>query len=549
MREFRILGPLEVVDESGAIALGGQKQRALLGLLLMRAGEVVATDRLVDQLWGEQPPRTATTSLQNLVSQVRKLLGPDVLLTRPPGYVLQVEAESVDLGRFERLFREARTAPPEARAATLREALALWRGSPLADLAFETFAQTEIRRLEELRLDAVEERIDADLELGEGTALVAELEALVEQYPLRERLRGQLMLALYRSGRQPEALEAYHKARRALSDDLGIDPGPALQQLYASILRQESVLSPKPSVRPAEDHYAEVVKAMLAGRVVPVLGAGANRPADGGRTIPGLDDIAAYLAEAFDSPPEHRDLARVSEYVALMKGVGPLYDELHDLLDRDFEPGPVHRALAESARLVRDGGAPGQLLVTTNLDVALERAFANAGEELDVVSYIARGRHQGRFLHVSGEGEGTVVEVPNAYTGIPLDEHTVILKLLGQVDRQPERRWESFAVTEDDHIDYLAQADISSLVPVTLVAKLRRSHFLFLGYPLRDWGLRVFLHRIWGREKVAYRSWAVEEAPTPVEQELWRQRGVDVFDVPLEEYIDGLRARLAEAVR
>lgn len=549
MREFRILGPLEVVDESGVVALGGQKQRALLGLLLMRAGEVVATDRLVDELWGEHPPKTATTSLQNLVSQIRKLLGPEVLVTKPPGYVLQVDAGSVDLGRFEWLVASARGAEPAERAAKLREGLALWRGPPLADLAFETFAQTEIRRLEEVRLDAVEERIDADLELGEGPVLVAELEALVEQYPLRERLRGGLMLALYRSGRQAEALDAYHEARRALSDELGIDPSPALQQVYASILRQESVLSPTRLPRPVEDRYSEIVKAMLAGRVVPVLGGEANRSTGGGRTIPGLDDIAAYLAEAFDSPPEHRDLARVSEYVALMKGVGPLYDGLHDLLDRDFEPGPVHCALAESARLLREGGVPSQLVVTTNLDLALERAFADAGEELDVVSYIARGRHQGRFLHISGDGEGAVVEVPNAYTGIPLGERTVILKLLGQVDRQPERRWESFAVTEDDHIDYLAQADISSLVPVTLVAKLRRSHFLFLGYPLRDWGLRVFLHRIWGREKVAYRSWAVETAPTPVEQELWRQRGVDVFDVPLEEYVGGLRGRLAEAAR
>ena len=139
--------------------------------------------------------------------------------------------------------------------------------------------------------------------------------------------------------------------------------------------------------------------------------------------------------------------------------------------------------------------------------------------------------------------------MPNAYTGITLDDRTVILKLLGQVDREPERRWESFAVTEDDHIDYLAQADIASLVPVTLVARLRRSHFLFLGYPLRDWGLRVFLHRIWGREKVAYRSWAVDVSIDPVERELWRQRGVDVFDVPLDEYVGELASRVAEAVR
>jgi hypothetical protein len=288
---------------------------------------------------------------------------------------------------------------------------------------------------------------------------------------------------------------------------------------------------------------------MLAGKVVAVVGAEANHAVNGQRSIPGLDEIAAYLADAFGSPPEHRDLARVSEYVELMRGVGPLYDELHDLLNRDFEPGPVHRALADMARLMAERGGPSPLVVTTNLDLALEHAFAARGVETDVVSYIARGRHQGRFLHVSGDADPTVVDLPNAYTGIPLEERAVVLRLLGQVDRQPERRWESFAVTEDDHIDYLAQADISSLIPVTLVAKLRRSHFLFIGYPLRDWGLRVFLHRIWGRETVAYRSWAVEAEVTPVERELWRRRGVDVFDMPLEEYVTRLAERLAEAAR
>jgi DNA-binding SARP family transcriptional activator len=546
MPEFRILGPLEVVGDGGPIVLGGQKQRALLGLLLMRVGEVVAKDRLVDQLWGEQPPKTATTSLQNLVSQLRKLLGPDVLATRPPGYVLQIDAESLDLGRFERLVAASRSAEAAERAAMLRQALALWRGTPLADLAFETFAQNEIRRLEELRLEAIEERIDADLELGEGSSLVPELEALVSQLPLRERLRAQLMLALYRSGRQAEALDVYHGGRAALSEQLGIDPGPELQQLYGRILRQESVLAPGSSaVGLADDHYAEVVKALLAGRLVPVLGTGANF--DGG--MPGLDEIAAYLAECFDYLPEGRELARVSEYVALMKGVGPLYDELHDLLDRDYEPGPVQRSLAEVANVLRERGAPRQLIVTTNLDLALERAFSDADERIDVVSYISLGRHQGRFLHVRAEGDSSVVEVPNAYAGITLDDRTVILKLLGQVDREPERRWESFAVTEDDHIDYLAQADIASLVPVTLVARLRRSHFLFLGYSLRDWGLRVFLHRIWGREKVAYRSWAVDVSIDAVERELWRQRGVDVFDIPLDEYVGELASRVAEAVR
>jgi DNA-binding SARP family transcriptional activator len=551
--EFRILGPLEAVGEDGPIALGGGKQRALLGVLLLYAGEVVSTDGLIDRLWGEHPPRTATTSLQNSVSQLRKLLGTDVVVTRSPGYVLHVEPDQVDAKRFERLVKEVRQLSPEERAWRLREALALWRGPPLADLAFETFAQTEIRRLEELRLEALEARIDADLELGLGAELVSELEALVERFPLREGLRRQLMLALYRSGRQAEALTVYHEARGALADELGIDPSPALQTLYASILRQETALAPTTAAVPVEngDHQADVVEALLAGRLVAVVGAGVNGPNGcAGPPLPDLTGVAAHLAERFGCPPGERpDLARVSQYVALTKGVGPLYDELHALFDRDYEPCTAYRLLAEAAAAARERGVSRPLIVTANFDLALERAFGEAGEEFDLVTYIALGRNRGKFLHISAEGETTVVEVPNAYTGLSSEERTVILRVHGQVDRKPERDWESFVVSEDDHIDYLAQADISSLVPVTLVARLRRSHFLFLGYPLEDWGLRVFLHRIWGQEKVSYRSWAVEASPGSVEIELWRQRGIDVVEQPLDKYLDGLRFRLAEAAR
>jgi DNA-binding SARP family transcriptional activator len=548
MLEFRILGPVEVADETGLVSIGGQK-RALLGLLLLHAGEAVSTDRIVDELWGEQPPKTATTSLQNFVSQLRRLLGPDALVTKPPGYLLRVEPDQLDAARFERLLTEARRAEPDERAGKLREALALWRGPPLADLAFAAFAQGEIRRLEELRLDALEERIDADLELGQAGELVGELEALVGQHPLRERLRGQLMLALYRSGRQAEALQAYLDARRVLVDELGIEPSPALQQLYRSILRQETALEVAPPPALVEDHFADVVKALLAGRLVPVLGGGVNVSADG-EALPGPSELAAHLAGCFDCPPERaHDLASVAEYVTLTKGVGPLYDELHALFDRDYAPGPVHRLLAEVAAELREGGAPQQLIVTTNFDEALERAFREAGEEFDVVSYLALGRHRGKFLHLAPNGQATLVDVPNAYTELSLEQRTVILKIHGRIDRQPEREWESFVVSEDDHIDYLAQAEISTVIPVTLAATLRRSHFLFLGYPLNEWSLRVFLHRVWGREKVGYRSWAIGPRPEAIERELWGQRGIDIFDVPLEDYVADLRARLTAAVR
>ena len=547
MLEFKILGPLEVVGPDGPVTLGGQRPRALLALLLIHAGEVVSTDRIIEELWGDQPPATAKAGLHNLVAQLRKALATEVLIRRPPGYLLRIEPSQFDSGRFEQLVGEARGRVAGERAKLLREALALWRGAPLADFAYESFAQGEIRRLEELRLEALEERMDADLELGKGGELVGELERLVAENPLRERLRGQLMLSLYRTGRQAEALQAYLDARRMLVDELGIDPSPALQQLYRSVIRQEQVLQPPSVQHPIEDHLGDVVGAFLAGRLVVIVGAGVNDP--GERTENGLPDpasVASHLARCFECPPHHSyDLAHVAEYVALTKGVGPLYDELHTLFDRESAPGPVHRSLAELAGLLRARGGSNQLIVTTNFDDVLEQAFREAGEDFDVVSYLALGPNRGKFLHVGFDGAATLVEVPNAYADISLERRPVILKIHGGIDRRPEREWESFVVSEDDHIDYLAQAEIAVVLPVTLAAKLRRSHFLFLGYPLHAWSLRVFLHRVWGRERIGYRSWAIGPKPEAIEQELWRQRGIDLFDLPVEEYVTGLRSRIA----
>ncbi len=236
------------------VELRRAKQRSLLALLLLNVGEIVSTDRLVEELWAGQPPKTAVGSLQNLVSELRKALGPDVLRTRAPGYVLDVDPELVDVHRFQRLVARAREGKDaELRAAQLREALALWRGPPLADLALEPFAQVEIARLEELRTAAREELIYAELEVGRHSQLVGELEALVAEHPLREKLRGQLMLALYRSGRQAEALEAYREARETLVEQLGIEPSPELQRLEQAILRhdRELELSSQPKVATA----------------------------------------------------------------------------------------------------------------------------------------------------------------------------------------------------------------------------------------------------------------------------------------------------------
>lgn len=539
MLEFRILGPLEVWDGDTALQLGGQRQRAVLALLALHPGEVVPSERLITELWGESPPRTASTALQNAISQLRKTLGADVLETRAPGYALRVDKAAIDACRFEQLLDEARGVEPARRAELLREALQLWRGPPLGDFAYESFAQNEAARLDELRLTALEERIEAELELGRAGDLVGELEALVRENPLRERPRGQLMLALYRSGRQAEALQAYQEARRTLVDELGIEPTPALQQLHASILRQESALQPEAIPHAGDDSLGEVVRALLAGRLVTVLG-------PSGSTQNG-SDIASRLADAFDCPAEHRgDLTRVSQYVAVTQGVGPLYDELHALFAETAEPGPVEHFLAGLPALARARGADHQLIVTTGYGRALERAFEDAGEGVDIVSYVAIGRDRGKFVHRAPDGFETVVSVPNAYAGLSLEERPVILKIHGEVDLRPDRDRESFVVSEDDYIGYLAQTELANVVPVTLTAKLRRSHLLFIAYPVVEWSLRVFLHRTFSDQPISYRSWAVLPGAHPIQREFWRQRGVHLYDVALDDFVADLGRRLVE---
>ena len=250
--EFRILGPLEVEDEGRLLKLGGAQQRAVLALLLLHANDVVPRERLIDELWGGEPPDTARTALQVHVSQLRKLLGSDRIETRSPGYALHVEPGELDLERFQDLVAQARRLEPAAAAGSLRQALSMWQGPPLAELEGHPFARRERLRLEELRLAALEERIEADFRLGRHAQLVPELERLVAEHPLRERLRGQLMLALYLSGRQAEALEAYRQGQRLLADELGLEPGEELRRLEKAILAQDpelAAVAPEPRAR------------------------------------------------------------------------------------------------------------------------------------------------------------------------------------------------------------------------------------------------------------------------------------------------------------
>jgi DNA-binding SARP family transcriptional activator len=245
--EFRILGPLEVADRGHTLALGGPKPRALLAALLLTPNHAVSVDRLTEVLWPTRPPAAAANALQYHVSQLRKLLGDSgVLVTQEPGYLIRVEPDQLDLLRFERLVVEAVGAEAAQGGRLLREALGLWRGEPLPELADDAASQAEIQRLEAARLAALELRIEADLALGHYAQLIPELEALVRDNALHERLAAGLMQALYGAGRQAEALEVYRAMRQTFVTELGIEPSPALRELQAAILRHDLELAPEP---------------------------------------------------------------------------------------------------------------------------------------------------------------------------------------------------------------------------------------------------------------------------------------------------------------
>src|SRR5262245_6714803 len=270
--EFRLLGPLEVVGEDDcSFGIEARKPRALLALLLLNANEIVPADRLIDELWDGPAPASAAKLVQTYVSQLRRELGHHRIVTKRPGYLISVLPDELDVERFERL-----------RVSSPREALELWRGTPLADFAYDAWAQPEIARLVEARLGAVEERVELDLASGHHAQLIPELEALVDGNPLRERLRGQLMLALYRCGRQAEALAVYRDGRRRLVEELGIEPSAALQRLELAVLRQDAGLDAEPQPAAAQPErligreavLLEIVQLLQSSRLTTLTGPG-----------------------------------------------------------------------------------------------------------------------------------------------------------------------------------------------------------------------------------------------------------------------------------
>jgi hypothetical protein len=305
------------------------------------------------------------------------------------------------------------------------------------------------------------------------------------------------------------------------------------------------------------DHCRRVIKAMGQGRVTPILGAGVNlygRPPDlkwvphGG--LPNASELAGYLADKFDYPAsETRDLLRVSQYAYVMSGSGPLYEALHYLFDADYPISPVYRFLAQFSRELEEADHPRrcQLIVTTNYDDGLERAFSEAGVPFDLVSYIADGDQRGKFAHQPPEGLPSIISKPNEYAELNPDEQTVILKIHGAVVRaDSEGEGDSYVITEDHYIDYLTHTEIQDLVPIRLGQRLCKSHFLFLGYSMSDWNLRVLLHRIWLKQTLTYQPWAIQQGPSELDRKFWERRKVEIYDLSLEEYIPALEAALAE---
>ena len=315
------------------------------------------------------------------------------------------------------------------------------------------------------------------------------------------------------------------------------------------------------------EHCRQIVEELKSGRVIPFLGAGVNlcgfprQPEEAGLWqkngwLPNGTELSRLLAHRFtyNDPATDWDLMRVSQYASVISGTGPLYDELQKLFARDYPLTALHTLLAKMPAALRQSGCPAglPLIVTTNYDEVLEAAFLLAGEPFDLVTYfIERDGQRGKFWHLPHASEHylkradaatldaapwQLITPPNTYAALPINERTIILKIHGAVDRA-DKDQSSFVITEDDYIDFLSQMDFANPLPKMLAAMMKDTHFLFLGYGLRDWNLRVILQRIWGAQKRSYNSWAIQLNPQPIDRKSWGKRNVDLLDMRLEDYV------------
>jgi len=304
-------------------------------------------------------------------------------------------------------------------------------------------------------------------------------------------------------------------------------------------------------------HLRTVAKAILKGNVVPVLGAGANlcdrgagEPWTPGSNLPSGSELSLLLADEFDCEvADPADLVSVSQYADLTTGEGPLYAQLREVFLRDCPVPSLHRFLAGLPHWMTDHGRPPrtQLILTTNYDDLVERALQDAAVEFDLVHYVARGPSRGLFVHEHPDGTEEVIAIPNEYDAVDPKQRTVVLKIHGTIDRHDEDE-DSYVITEDHYIDYLTRTNPSELIPVKLLDKLVNSHFLFLGYGMRDWNLRVILHRILALRELDWTSWAVQDRVDRLDEKLWRTRQVELHEYRLAGYVTGLMAALEAVV-
>jgi DNA-binding SARP family transcriptional activator len=473
--EFRILGPLEVWHASRPVHIRGAKERALVAFLLLHAGEPVSVDRLIDELWGDSPPATARKSVQVRVAGLRRALRSNVLLTRGDGYLVRLEPNQLDLRRFEQLLSDGRDAlaagDPSAAAATLDEALALWRGPALADFTYESFAQPAIARLEELRVHALELRIEAQLELGLHARVIGELEDLVAAHPFRERLRGQLMLALYRDGRQAQALDLYRRTRGELGAELGIEPGPMLRQLQQAVLRQDPSLD-GPLAAPERSILVAPQDAARFAELVAVAEPLATRPRRElilARLVAKDEDLAAAAA----LPNEHRQ-------ALLVRGVAA-----RAITFTSAAPGDdlVRIASEQEVDLLLVDGRPGlddpvleTVLARAPCDVAVHVGRRKPAREGPVLVLFAGGDHdwaavevgawiagaQGVPLRLAGPAEGGERDASRALASASL----AVQRVLG-IAAEP-------VLLAPEALKVLAAADEAAVVVVGLPERWRR---------------------------------------------------------------------------
>lgn len=299
-------------------------------------------------------------------------------------------------------------------------------------------------------------------------------------------------------------------------------------------------------------HSQIVARRLGVGSVVPFLGAGANlceRPANlqwrhGEGFLPSGAELAAYLAEPYGYPEADRDLLRVSQWVDLVSSPRALADELHEIFSHNYRPNKLHRFVALLPQRLREQGSRtcGQLVLTTNYDDVLEDAFAEVGEPVDVVVYDTR-RNAQRFVHLRPDGTRVAIESPGTYREFLLEQRSVILKIHGDVD-PAEPDYDTFVVTEDDYIDYLAGESVRALIPAYLMRRIRESDLLFLGYSMHDWNLRVILRQIWSEQGVSTGGWSIQRAPSEIDLRFWARHRIDILDVPLEDWVDAMHEQI-----